>query len=72
MGGEITISWLIPWELIYSSNVSSICLPVKCVDRLRGWDLISKGGAISLGPPLGDPILAHFTRISRIKKDRRI
>ena len=72
MGGEITNSWLIPWELMNSSKVNSIRVPVKWVDLFRGLDFSNTGGAISLGPPLGDPIFAHCAKIIKNKKDDRI
>ena len=55
-----------------SSKVNSICVPVKRVDLFRGLDFSNTGGAISLGPPLGDPIFAHCAKIIKAKKDSRI
>jgi len=45
---------------------------MKRVDLFRGVDFSNTGGAISLGPPLGDPIFAHCAKITKTKKDNRI
>ena len=71
-GGDITISWLIASVLIYSSNVISILFPSKLTDLFSGFDVSTRGGVLSLGPPAGAPIFAQAASMSKREKEIRI
>src|SRR5690606_24287550 len=69
-GGETTNWFCTSSNLISSSKYSLILLALKLVLRFSGSLRTNTGGSTSLGPPVGDPLLAHCHRARTIREKK--
>ena len=70
-GGETISCLLTSFKDTYSSKVSVNPSLSKKVVLSLGEALINRGGMLSLGPPVGEALLAHCTNSKRSSAERK-